>query len=202
MRRTGRVVAYDQSEPAIACDIDRDVDTSSSKYSGNAPARKVWVEIDGTSSCARCARGDGCGQVFYDQRRARIQLLCRTVLPVKPSQRVTVVIDDANGRWLWLVAGAYGLPLAGLLAGAALGAPLASALGTGVAGMALGGLPAVHSSAMMGELSSVIGALAGLIGGLFAWRRFSQRHSRQIEKDLCLHTARIEVVSAESLETK
>lgn len=194
MKRFGRVVAVS--------DLSMDL-PSTSMSAPNTPA--IWVEIDGLDACQRCARGQGCGSAMLDPRSSTVRVLCRSEFPVSQSQRVTVSIDEPDSRWLWIVAGAYGLPLAGLLAGALLGTALSpeelvqSAVATERS--ELDSMLVHIPSVIMQEATVATAALLGLIGGVFAWRYVSRSLSAWIETGLCLDSARIVAVSAPSLET-
>lgn len=165
----------------------------------------VWVEIEGIRACQRCARGQGCGSAILDLQSSALHLLCQSDVPVRESQRVTVYINEQDSRWLWFVAGAYGLPLSGLLAGAMLGTAI-SALAVSQAGTA--GLPsetlltlARNPSVIMQDVIVASSAVLGLVGGLFAWRTISRRLRSWVERGLCLDSARIVAIGAASLET-
>ena len=73
------------------------------------------VEVEGVSACQRCARGQGCGAGIFNQGISPTQIACFTREPVAANQTVDIEIEEASSSWLWLVAGAYGLPLLGLL---------------------------------------------------------------------------------------
>lgn len=77
----------------------------------------VTVRVAAAGSCARCARGEGCGFGFAAARagEARLVLQRPPALRAAPGDTVRIALDQ---RGLAGAAGAvYGLPLAGLLTG-------------------------------------------------------------------------------------
>lgn len=112
----------------------------------------AWVQCESQSGCARCAAGEGCGGgLFAKLLRGRLEELPVTL----PADRVR---DPLPGDWLLIglstsaVQSAsllmYGLPLAGLLAGA------------------------MGSAFMLAnDLVALAGALLGLSAGLWLARR-------------------------------
>jgi sigma-E factor negative regulatory protein RseC len=101
----------------------------------------VTVRVAAAGSCARCARGEGCGFGFAAAQsgEARLVLTRPAAFELAPGDAVRVALDQ---RSLAGAAGAvYGLPLAGLLTGS-LSAMLLG-LGEGAAvGLALAGFAA------------------------------------------------------------
>lgn len=208
MKRTGRVIEVCLADPipgekngagAITPD-------SESELPLGAGERQAWVELDGLSACDRCAKGHGCGSVVYHAPTAAVRLRCQSVIPVQPSQRVTIAIEETDSSWLWLVTIAYGLPLAGLIAGVLLGGQFyALFVEPKMVPSAVPGIvdaTGMRSSAIMNEFLAAAGGGFGLVGGLIAWRHVSRTISERVQKGLCLHTARIVAVNARSLETE
>lgn len=109
-------------------------------------ADTAWVQCESQSGCARCAAGEGCGGgLFARLLRGRLQ-----ELPVALPPALAGRLLDGEHVLIGLSARAvqsaslllYGLPLAGLLAGAVAGELLAggdaAALAGTVAGMGAG----------------------------------------------------------------
>lgn len=82
------------------------------------------VEVDAAAVCARCAAGKGCGAGLTGQpgRVRRVTARIPRGLAVRPGDRVR--LDMAPRAVTELALWAYGLPLAGLVAGAVAGALL------------------------------------------------------------------------------
>ena len=107
------------------------------------------VELDGAAACARCARGRGCGAAVFAPAGRPLRLDCAlepagsavAATAVRVGTRVEVDLHDTGSRWLVPVVLAYGLPTLGLLAGA-----------------------------LVPEPWTPLTAVAGLVGGLLAWR--------------------------------
>lgn len=145
------------------------------------------MAVESVSACQRCAKGQGCGAGIFNQGQRPVQLKCYTGESVRQGQQVVIERDSEDSGWLWLVAGAYGLPTVGLI-GASL---LAWALVTLV-----NSSPSVDSVPLPVDAVIALAALAGLVGGVCIWRRIAPAAISRVEKDLCLHSARI-VVSRE-----
>ena len=143
----------------------------------DAPAKaQVLVEIDQINHCARCAKGQGCGALAASALAiggdSAVQLHCQTRFKVNQGQPVVVEFDENDdSRWLWLVLGAYGLPLAGLLTATALTAFI---------------LPAGQQN-----WAQAVAALLGMGSGLGLWRLMSARVESRLETGLCLQRGRI-----------
>ncbi len=140
----------------------------------------VEVEIIGPSGCARCARGQGCGAGIFNQGMAPVRLICLSEYPVNAGEELVVEFDDGGAHWLWLVCGAYGLPLAGLMAA------------TVITSFYLPG--EAFSQTVSGALHDLVlaaAALLGLAGGVIAWRMVAPRVLLHLEKQLGLQTGRI-----------
>lgn len=110
----------------------------------------VTVRVAAAGSCARCARGEGCGFGFAAAQagEACVVLDRPPALELGPGDTVRVALDQ---RSLAGAAGAvYGLPLAGLLAGSLAAMPLGlgegAAVGLALAGFALA-LPLARAAA-------------------------------------------------------
>lgn len=121
----------------------------------------VSVRVDALTACRRCAQGQGCGAAgLFGQRMTPVLLQCSSSVRVHSGDQVQIDFGEDDSSWLWLAAGAYGLPVLGLM------------LSVVVAGLwlptliAAAGLPA-----MPPDLLQAAAALAGLCGGVFAWRR-------------------------------
>lgn len=105
------------------------------------------VEVEAAEACARCARGEGCGAGIWSNRQDAMRLRARLpsgACPL-PGSRVDVELCDGGIAHAALLG--YGLPLAGLVIGAALGA---------VTG---------------GDTFTAIGGLLGLLSGILLARR-------------------------------
>lgn len=121
------------------------------------------VLVDAAGACARCRAGRGCGAgVFAGAPRRRV-----IRLPVPAGERVTVGADVRilipGESLLRATLLAYGLPLAGLLAG-------------GMVGIAIGATDAV----------AAVTAAAGLAAGIVAARARALRHCRYDDADALL----------------
>lgn len=119
---------------------------------------RALVELDQGGGCARCARGRGCGAALFAPRPAPLRLDCEVPErlaganvrdgasaavdgPLASGSRVTVEIDTTGSAWLRPVLLAYALPTLGLLGGAFAPEPW-----------------------------TPLASIAGLAGGLLAWR--------------------------------
>ncbi|MFK7857844.1 MAG: SoxR reducing system RseC family protein [Granulosicoccus sp.] len=136
---------------------------------------RALVELDTVGQCQRCSRGEGCGAALFDPQQAKIRLWVES--DEKSSafvgQQVMLEIDEQGSGWLWPVFGAYGLPLSGLL--------VATAASTA----------STADASDFAELFVVLSALAGLFGGIFAWRQVAPGVLARAERSLCLRSARI-----------
>ncbi len=143
--------------------------------------QSVRVEVDSISACQRCANGQGCGAGIFNQGISAAQIDCYTPLSVAANQHVDIEIDDGGSTWLWLVAGAYGLPLLGFVS-----ASLA-------AGLWVSKLPEtyLHNSVFSADALVAAAAFTGLCGGLIAWRTVSAYVLSHLETGLCIQSARI-----------
>lgn len=106
----------------------------------------AWIASAGQQDCARCAAGKGCGGGILGRLLGERLYLVRAVagnVPLSVGDRV--VFGVAPAALMRGSALAYGLPLAGLLSGAAL-------------------------LAQRGEGWAILGALAGLLCGVAAGR--------------------------------
>lgn len=106
----------------------------------------AWVQVEAPSSCGACGgRGCGSGTVFGQLFHAR-----PPAYPVDNTIAAqagdSVIVAVAEGALLRSALRGYGVPLALLLLGAALG------------------------SALAGEVGSMLGALAGLVLGALSMR--------------------------------
>jgi len=149
----------------------------------------AWVSLDGVSACQRCANGQGCGAGLFNQGSRPVQFECYTSDAVLAEQAVVVEHEDGGSGWLWMVGGAYGLPTVSMLAACLL----ADAF-----------LPGSSSS---GSVPSVPGArewltgllsLAGLAGGVIAWRSLTPFMMGWAQTGPCLQSARIVAVAEPS----
>lgn len=145
-----------------------------------AAGTMVNVQLTRPSGCARCARGQGCGAGVFNQNMAAVQLSCHTARSVSVGEELVVELEDTGAHWLWLVCGAYGLPLAGLMAATFI--------------MSLN-LPVDASPHFLSggqrDLVLATAALAGLAGGVIAWRTIAPRVLSHLETRLGLQTGRI-----------
>ena len=154
----------------------------SARVLGDAQAAsKVLVEVEGVSACQRCARGQGCGAGIFNQGTQATRLNCFTTVQVSANQTVDIEIEEAGSSWLWLVAGAYGLPLLGLL----LASLAASWTMPGAATFLMFSEP-LADDAVVG-----VAALLVLAGGVIAGRMLSATVLARLETGLCLNSARI-----------
>jgi len=98
----------------------------------------VTVRVAVAGSCARCARGEGCGFGFAAARagEGRLVLPRPAAFRAMPGDTVRVALDRRG--LAGAAAAVYGLPLAGLLAGS-LGATLLGLAEGAAIGFALGG---------------------------------------------------------------
>lgn len=117
-----------------------------------------------------------------------MQLRCLSELAVSVGDDVIVEFDDGDSRWVWLLAGAYGLPTVGLVLATMVAALLLpDETVTSAAGLAGDGIMAALSRDALQGLAAVF----GLAGGLIAWRYLAPRVSTHLETSLCLDTGRI-----------
>jgi len=147
----------------------------------------AWVEVEGIGGCQRCAKGRGCGAGVFGQSAQSIRIECKTSAQLRQDQQVVIEVDDSGSSWLWLVAAAYGLPTLGLIA-----ATLIATLFLSSGPWSVGDVPSTAQS--WREALIVLAALAGLAGGVFAWRYLSPMLIARLEKGLCLQSARIVAV--------
>lgn len=142
---------------------------------------QVLVEIEGVSACQRCANGQGCGAGIFNHGIQAAQIECQTPISLSENQQVEIEIDDSGSQWLWLVAGAYGLPLLGFL-----GLSLLTWLS--VKDIAQ---PTLFSFSLSTDALVALAAFMGLCGGLIAWRTLSPYVLPRFETGLCMQSARI-----------
>jgi hypothetical protein len=157
----------------------------------------VAVEILSVSSCARCARGQGCGAGLFNLGMAPVRLHCLAQCQVTAGDQVTVEFEPGDSRWLWLVAGAYGLPTLGLVAGAVTAGVWLTAAAPPL--LHLPWLPAWLSVTQplpsgLRDLVQGVMAFVGLSGGVLAWRTMAPALLPRLEKGLCLQSGRIVAV--------
>ena len=121
------------------------------------------VELDPLASCGRCSRSGSCGVQLLPAKQHAIHIECTLSKPhqLALGDRVTVNIDNPDSAWLSMVSLAYGLPVLGMLLGAAGGFVLHDMLSPTAAKLGFS-LPSQ-------DLFSAIGFVVGLAGGLFAW---------------------------------
>jgi len=124
---------------------------------------QLRVELSSASSCQRCARGAGCGaaSLRFDQRP--VQLIVNDRTGAEAGQYVGLRMDE-DPRWLWVIAGAFGLPTLGILAGA--------------------NLPRI--AGLTSEWTAICGALAGLLSGIVLWRKQAQPRLISSSSSACL----------------
>ena len=148
------------------------------------------VALEGVSACQRCARGEGCGAGLFNQQGQPVHVDCQTPLTVLAEQSVIIEHEDGDASWLWAVAGAYGLPTLGLLLACLLATlllPIEPASETRFGG-------AAPRDWLIG-----VSSLAGLAGGLIAWRKLAPLILARIRTGPCLQSARIVAVDQSSL---
>ena len=154
----------------------------SARVLSDAPAAtKALVEVQGVSACQRCAKGQGCGAGIFNHGIKATHIACFTNVSVLANQSVDIEIEEAGASWLWLVVGAYGLPLLGLLSASI------------AASVAMPSLVTIWpaASSLSNDAIVAIAAVLGLAGGVIAWRMLSARVLARLEKGLCLNSARI-----------
>lgn len=124
---------------------------------------RARVCVDTPAACARCAAGRGCGALVFS-RRGPVEIDARVApgLVLRPGDRVRLELE--SDRLLAVAGLAYGLPLAGLVAGTI----------------------AAGAWAPGSELASVAGALTGLLAGALGGRRGLARRATQAA---CVPTA-------------
>ncbi len=116
---------------------------------GGAVSRSAELDIEPASACKRCAEGRGCGAGLLGAGAAglpkRLRLDVDERQDFRPGDSIVVEVPAHCLRQAAI--SAYGLPLAGLLSGALLGATVA------------GSVPAD------GDVAGIVCALAGLVLG-------------------------------------
>jgi sigma-E factor negative regulatory protein RseC len=103
--------------------------------------RSVAVRVAAAGSCARCARGEGCGFGFAAARAGEGRLILTSPPGYRPAPGDTVRVALGQRGLAGAAVAVYGIPLAGLLAGSAA----ATLLGLGepaAVGLAFGGFAA------------------------------------------------------------
>lgn len=101
----------------------------------------VAVRVATAGSCARCARGEGCGFGFAAARAGESRLMLAMPPDYRPAPGDTVRVALEQRGLAGAAFAVYGIPLAGLLAGSAA----ATLLGLGepaAVGLAFGGFAA------------------------------------------------------------
>ena len=139
---------------------------------GHMPDGRVRVAVQGGSACDRCAAGRGCGLGLHQAVShidCRIEA-CDRVLPVGTAVHVQVDETSPSG-WLRVVAGAYGFPVVGLLAGVVFSGSVLNV----IMGPSSGIVSSSEFSASVRDGWVALGGLAGLAGGLLAWRLLASR---------------------------
>ncbi|WP_405220119.1 SoxR reducing system RseC family protein [Lentisalinibacter sediminis] len=103
----------------------------------------IAVRVTTAGSCARCARGEGCGFGFAAARAGESRLLLPRPPDYRPAPGDTVHVTLEQRGLAGAAVAVYGIPLAGLLAGSAaatllgLGEPAAVAFAFGAFAAAL-----------------------------------------------------------------
>lgn len=118
----------------------------------------AWIETEPASACGSCSVRKGCGTSALAGLFGRREAPLRVVNHVNADVGDSVVIGIQEAGLVRGSLAVYAAPLAGLFAGGLLGRHAAAAL-----------MPEVA------EVASILGALAGLAGGLAWLRRFSRR---------------------------
>lgn len=133
---------------------------------------KVRVRLGGTSGCAACEAGRGCGAGVFAKmlRRRTVELEFENHIGARRGQAVIVGVPEA--LYLGLVMRFYLLPLLAGLAGAAIGHYLAGRLGAGPTG------------------SDLLALLAGLGGGAAVLLR-NRRRPTEFPQGLAVHLLRM-----------
>ena len=117
--------------------------------------RFAWVDVTVSQGCGRCNEPGGCGGVNIVRPFGASSQAVRVSneIGVQPGEQVDVLIDDGVPLRAALVA--YAFPVLGLLAGAALGAAVASPgsvdLSAGVGAVAGG-----FAAALLGRRSAAL----------------------------------------------
>jgi len=115
------------------------------------------VRLSPISACGSCSQSGGCGVQLLPTSNASVSIDCQlepsTLVSV--GDTVQVQLPDPDKSWLPLVALAYGIPSLGMVFGAIVGYWLAI----------FAQMPQSTDS------FSLVGFVAGLAGGLFAWRQ-------------------------------
>ncbi|MFK8077968.1 MAG: SoxR reducing system RseC family protein [Granulosicoccus sp.] len=142
---------------------------------------QVLVEVEGVSACQRCAKGQGCGAGIFNHGIQAARIECHTPISLSENQQVEIEIDDSGSQWLWLVAGAYGLPLLGMF-----GFSLLTWLSVKDSSQ-----PTLFNVSLTSDSLVAIAAFMGLSGGLIAWRGLSAYVLPRFETGLCMQSARI-----------
>jgi len=118
---------------------------------------RIWIETLPESGCAACATGSGCGALRWRSRRPAV-----FAVPAPTSGRVaigdTVLVEIPGGALLLGALAQYLAPLTGMFAGA-------------IAVSVTGPPPS--------DIATGLGAMAGLLAGLFAARMLAARLARQ-----------------------
>lgn len=150
-----------------------------------AQGERVEVRIR-AEDCSTCRRGQGCGSALYGQAGSTLVVNCLgNRFSVESGDRVELAFDEPGGSlWLLPVLGAYALPTLGLL--------LAIVLAAGLIDHAVA---ADTLSAAMQDLLLGSAGLAGLCGGIFAWRRLAPRILDRARIGHCLDSGRIVAVA-------
>jgi len=149
----------------------------------------AWVSLDGVAACQRCASGQGCGAGLFNQGSRPVRLECHTPDAVLANQAVVVEHETGGSGWLWMVAGAYGLPTSGMLVSCLLADAFLPGSGSS------GSPPGVPGTR---EWLTGLLSLAGLAGGVIAWRCLAPFMTGWAQTGPCLQSARIVAVAEPS----
>lgn len=119
----------------------------------------AWVEVDHVSGCEQC-NGKGCGSSKLGQMFCSSTRQFQVINSIHAQIGDDVVVVVAEGVLLRGIGLAYLLPLLLLLAGAAFGSALAS-------------------DSSLQDRYAVVGALLGLVVGIFLVRSITARRSQE-----------------------
>jgi len=133
---------------------------------------RACVRLGGTSGCASCDAGKGCGAGVFGRLLKRKPINLELDNPIKATAGQPVIVGIPGALFLRLITRLYFLPVLAGIAGAAFGHYLAVLTGLGQAGS---------------DLITLLGGLAGG-GAVVLWNR---NGSREFPKTFIVHLLRI-----------